>query len=204
MEDNLVNISATTNTTGVPYCGNPNLIFSLPVIMPYKFNFSPFVAAPLYRGFYVSVVLPTNPGDTVAILDENTAEKNTAWERWSDTTWHNMKSAWGGNRNFKLAILPIVECQPVGIKKNSLLENGVDLFPNPSDGHFTLVTTFMSAQDLELRIYNVLGQTVYTNTLHQATRQVQEINMSGQSPGVYFVELNNGSEKVVKRIIVAR
>lgn len=173
--------------------------------MPYKFNFNPPVAAPLYRGFYASVVLPTNPGDTVAIIGAaNEPAVNTSWERWSNDEWHTMRWAWGDNQNYRLAILPIVECQPVGIKKNSLLENGVDLFPNPSDGHFTLVTTFMSAQDVGLRIYNVLGQTVYTNTLHQATREVQEINMSEQSPGVYFVELNNGSEKVVKRMIVAR
>lgn len=204
MVDNLVNISATTNTNGVSYCGNPNLIFSLPVIMPYKFTFPNPVPAPLWDGFYASVVLPTGVGDTVSILDASYADKNTAWERWSDSTWSDMRSSWNNVRNYKLAILPIVECRPLGIKKNSVLANSVDLFPNPSDGKFSLVTSFQSAQNVDLRIYNLLGELVYSDKLDQVRQNMTEINMQDKPGGIYFVELNNGEEKVVKRIVVAK
>lgn len=202
--ESLAIIAASTTTNSVPYCGNPNLYFNVPLILPYKFNFSTNISVPQSGGFFASVVLPTIAGDTVAIIDKRTGTANTAWEKWADNTWEDMKTAWGGKRNYNLAILPVIECGPVGIKKNSLLYNGIDIFPNPSNGDFTLITSLTSSQNLVIHVYNILGEIVYTETMQQAKQNLLEIKMSDSPTGIYFVEVNNGEEKIVKRIIISK
>ena len=202
--ENLSTIAATTNTTGVPYCGNPALAFNLPLIMPYKFNFTSPISVPQSGGFYASVVLPSAPGDTAVIMDENTAVSNTGWEKWNDDTWHNMKTVYGNTRSFNLAILPIIECGPVGIKKNPVFYNSIDLFPNPSAGNFKIVTRLPYPQGISIQVYDLLGEIVHSEKTEEVKQTVIDVNMSGQPAGIYFVEVNNGFEKVVKRLIIAR
>ncbi len=204
--ESLSNIAATTNTSSVPYCGDPALGFALPLIMPYKFNFNVPVPAPASGGFYASVTLPNSAGDTVAIMDKSTGTFNTAWEKWSDGSWHDMKTAWGNSRNFNLAILPVVDCGPVGIKeeKSAMLDQNITLFPNPTSGNFHIVTTLPSLQKLSLRVYNVLGQTVLDRQMGAVKQDVLDIDLGGHPAGVYFVELSNGSEKTVKRLLLSQ
>ncbi len=198
---NLATIAATTNTTSVSYCGNPNLAFGVPVIMPYKFTFSSPVNAPVSGGFFASVTIPNTAGDTVVVFDKMTGTTNTAWEKWSNNSWHDMKTAWGGSRNFNLAILPIIDCA-TGLNENSVLNNAVNLFPNPSSGNFNVITTFANSQNIEITVYNMLGQNVYSNKLNNVSQAVHEVDLGNQSGGVYLVEVKNGSEKVVKRMVL--
>ncbi len=202
--ENMATIAATTNTTGVSYCGNPGLSFSIPLIMPYKFTFASPVSVPQSGGFFASVVLPTTAGDTMTVLDKATGVTNTAWEKWDDDTWHSMKSSWGDTRNFNLAIIPIVECGPVGIKERSLLDKSVDLFPNPSNGNFSIVTSLASSQNLEINVFNVLGEQVFATRIENARQNMIDVNMSEQKSGIYFVQINNGTERIVKRMVLAR
>ena len=202
--ENLATIAATTNTNGVTYCGNPNFIFSLPLIMPYKFNFALPISVPASGGFYASVVLPTLSTDTIAIIDKVTGVTNTAWEKWSDNTWHSMKSAWGNARNFNLAILPVLACGPVGLSENSILHKSIDLFPNPSNGNFSIITSLTASQQLEIDVYSVLGEKVYSAKVENAKQTIIDVNMTDRASGIYFVQVNNGEEKITKRVIVVR
>lgn len=202
--ENLATIAATTNTTGVTFCGNPNLAFGVPVIMPYKFTFATPIAAPASGGFFASVSIPNTPNDTVVIFDKLTGTTNTAWEKWSDNSWHNMKIAWGGSRNFNLAILPIIECGVLGVKEASVLNSNVNLFPNPSNGHFSVITTFPNAQTVDVTVYDIFGQTVYFNKHDSIKQTVIDVNLNNQAAGIYFVEINNGKEKAVKKLVLSK
>lgn len=74
------------------------------------------------------------------------------------------------------------------------------VYPNPTSGHFTLNLSGPPATGT-IEIYNMLGAKVYAiaNQLLQATN---EIDISGQPAGVYFVTVQNGTNtyggKVVK------
>ncbi|MBA2613327.1 MAG: T9SS type A sorting domain-containing protein [Bacteroidetes bacterium] len=197
---NLSTIAATTNTTSVSYCGNPGLAFGVPVIKPYKFTFSSPINAPTSGGFFASVSIPSSAGDTVVIFDKLTGTSNTAWEKWADNSWHDMKTSWGNVRNFNLAILPIIDCA-TGVKENTFLSSAINLFPNPSNGNFSVITTFANSQNIEIKVYNMLGQTVYTNKINNVKQNMIDVDLSGQAGGLYLVEINNGQEKVIKRMM---
>ena len=201
--ENLATIAASTNTNGVSYCGLPNATFPVPLIMPYKFTFSTPIPAPASGGFFASVVLPTNAGDTVSILDENNPSSNTAWEKWSDNGWHDMKTAWQSPTNFKLCILPIMDCA-VGLQEKTLNQSSINLFPNPTNGMLNVYADIKGEQKLKVNVYNLYGQIVYEREVTLSNQSLLEIDMSDKQEGVYMVELLKGNEKVTKKFILQK
>jgi hypothetical protein len=82
----------------------------------------------------------------------------------------------------------------LGVEDFSL--NSASIFPNPSNGNFTIKTkTYLS----EVNVYSQTGALVKTITVDS---EENEINIKGLQTGVYFLELQNDSEKSWKKIIV--
>ena len=127
------------------------------------------------------------------------------YEKWSgapvNQDWYEMKTAWGGI-NYNLAILPIMQCStPSGIKTTDF-SNAIMLYPNPSNGELSLITTFATNQNIEVTINNVMGQLMGSSKHNNVTNEVFNLDLKNYSNGVYFVTINNGNEKIVKRIIL--
>jgi hypothetical protein len=201
---NLANIAATTNTAGVSYCGNPALAFSLPLIMPYKFNFSTPVPVPANGGFFASVGIPNVPGDTVAILDKLTATSNTAWEKWSDNSWNSMKLAWGNARNFNLAILPVIECGTVGLKETINRLNDLTLFPNPGSGKVSLLSGRVLNDELRVNVYDLYGKQINATLQIDAGKLLYEVDLSKEQAGIYFIEVESAEGKKAFKYILQK
>ncbi|MDG1347410.1 MAG: T9SS type A sorting domain-containing protein [Crocinitomicaceae bacterium] len=76
-----------------------------------------------------------------------------------------------------------------------------DVFPNPSNGNFTL-TNFISHQNqVDLRIINLLGQTVYSQ-LKINTKMAGKVEVHLMKKGAYFVEVSEGNNQLRKKLIV--
>lgn len=72
------------------------------------------------------------------------------------------------------------------------------LWPNPSDGHATLsIPSTLAAQPHEVQVWNALGQRLYQQR-HSPTEFV-ELDLSGLSPGVYFLRVLRAGEAVWQR-----
>lgn len=78
------------------------------------------------------------------------------------------------------------------------VEISFDLFPNPSNGQVTISNLSAHFDQYDLRVLDLLGQTVYSKTnISSATHQV---NLD--SKGVYFIEMLEGKEKLRKKLII--
>lgn len=84
------------------------------------------------------------------------------------------------------------------------LINNVGLFPNPTSGKFTLqLSSTYAVKEIQVVITNVTGQKILEQKyLHNGGQFTQELNLTGQSKGVYFVEISAGSERVNRKIVV--
>ena len=78
------------------------------------------------------------------------------------------------------------------------------MYPNPSNGNFNVITTFANSQNIEITVYNMLGQNVYSNKLNNVSQTVHEVDLKNQAGGVYLVEVKNGNERVVKRMVLSK
>jgi hypothetical protein len=81
---------------------------------------------------------------------------------------------------------------------------GVGIYPNPTTGKFTVQYKggFRNG-DVKMTITNVTGQVVYSGSHALSNGQMtKELDMSGQAKGVYFVELNTGTETITRKLVV--
>ena len=75
---------------------------------------------------------------------------------------------------------------------------GVSIYPNPASGAFYIKTkTNLS----KVNLYNQTGALVRTINVTDDSKEV-ELSVSNVQAGVYFLELQNDSEKSWKKVIV--
>ncbi len=85
----------------------------------------------------------------------------------------------------------------VGISE--LNENNITVYPNPSEGKFTLESTLVIGNSLLVNVYNVLGEIVYQSSTKQLNNL--KIDLSNEADGIYFVEIKTGDRTVRKKLI---
>jgi PKD repeat protein len=94
-----------------------------------------------------------------------------------------------------------------GIKNNSNVITSVKVHPNPSNGEFTIsLNNFESdAKDIEVLIYNTLGQVVFRDKYQNVGGQVnKKINLESLSEGTYMLRLNNEMQSYTTRMIIQK
>lgn len=85
----------------------------------------------------------------------------------------------------------------VGIKENS--KNLLSIFPNPSNGVFTLNTP---ENNSSVEVFNVIGENVYSKS--QLTKGDNSIDLSNMAAGSYIVKVKTGNEIMTKRIVITK
>jgi hypothetical protein len=73
---------------------------------------------------------------------------------------------------------------------------GVNMFPNPSNGIINVTTS--SAERHLVEVFNLMGSNVMTTSLNGNGT----IDLSGNTPGIYAVRVSNGDAFMVKRVVI--
>lgn len=84
---------------------------------------------------------------------------------------------------------------------NSLTTNIFRVFPNPASDYLTVQLPENFSEKPELRLVNPLGQTVRQERF-SATEMRHVLPLKGLPPGAYSLEIESGSAKETRRIIV--
>ena len=84
------------------------------------------------------------------------------------------------------------------------LEESVNLYPNPSNGEFNLSLNFPIEQDVEIRIFNTIGELLASRTMNNTSSSIVEFNLNSNAEGFYFVNVKTANQSITKRISVIR
>jgi hypothetical protein len=84
------------------------------------------------------------------------------------------------------------------------LESGIiELYPNPTSGLFTLTIANSNYATVSISVVDMHGKIVYNNqSIGLAKELVQVINLSDLAKGMYFVQMNFGSETRIEKLII--
>jgi hypothetical protein len=86
---------------------------------------------------------------------------------------------------------------------NSFLKE-FNVYPNPTSGALTLtMETFGETQALQLKVYSLIGQEMYSESISPfaGVKQVS-LDLTRFPKGIYMVEVSNGDKSKMKRVSV--
>lgn len=91
----------------------------------------------------------------------------------------------------------------VGINTINADLNSLNIFPNPSRGVVNFTMNLTSAQSINLKIYNELGQVLSSTDYGKLSGNVsKELNLSGLSKGVYILKVTGQNGSVYKKVVL--
>ena len=101
---------------------------------------------------------------------------------------------------------PVIWTQPGGsakINSNGAAINNLDIYPNPSRDLFNVSFTSEDVQDLEVRVLNIVGEVVFTESLEQFVGEyTKQVDLATYTKGVYFLEITTNNGVVNKKLIL--
>ena len=75
-------------------------------------------------------------------------------------------------------------------------------YPNPANGSLNIEINSNDAQSLNISIIDILGVSVYANTLNNVASYKNTIDISNLATGVYFIKVANATGAVTKKLII--
>ncbi len=82
------------------------------------------------------------------------------------------------------------------------LENKVEVYPNPTEGKFTIEATGLDNEHAVARIYNMTGKLMIEEDFSSEKNYAREFDLSLFPKGVYYLRINFSSGMVVKKVVV--
>jgi len=80
--------------------------------------------------------------------------------------------------------------------------NEVIIYPNPSNGEYSILYSNKNRELPTLEVINVLGQVVYSSILSgYGSNLTANLDLSNQPNGMYLIRINNGTEVIAKKVV---
>lgn len=143
--------------------------------------------------------LPT--GTTFEVLNDGSS--SLLQPAVSNFVWLGHDPGWGttgDNPGIRLNIAPT----PVGIEERVMNQTNFkfEIYPNPNGGQFKLDLESSSEVGFTMIVRNMLGQTVHSELISVNGSMIKDIDLSSNEKGVYFVSLENETERLVKKVVL--
>ena len=88
-----------------------------------------------------------------------------------------------------------------GLELEDLAEESVTVYPNPTSANANVAITLTKSEEVKLELFNSLGQTVFFNSSKMSAGQNRvKLPVANLSGGMYFLNLTNGDEVIVKKL----
>ncbi|MBC8266782.1 MAG: T9SS type A sorting domain-containing protein, partial [Flavobacteriales bacterium] len=95
--------------------------------------------------------------------------------------------------------------QPTTVRlggENTAITN-LDVYPNPSRDIFNVSFETLKEQDLEIKILNVIGEVVFTESKQQFVGvYIKQINLVKYPKAIYFLEIETNDGVVNKKLVL--
>lgn len=97
-----------------------------------------------------------------------------------------------------------VQCSSAGISGSSTVQDQLLIYPNPSDGKFTLSLTGVTGSSGSVKILDMLGSEILNRdlTVTPATGINQEIDLNSAPPGIYLIQVIAGGKTWTRELSV--
>jgi hypothetical protein len=82
------------------------------------------------------------------------------------------------------------------------LDNAISLFPNPSNGMVYVNLSLPDAENIAIRIYDVVGETVAELKQQDVSSANFTFDLGSRSNGIYFVEIKANGKSITRKLVL--
>jgi hypothetical protein len=158
----------------------------------------------LYNANMTQLAISQNGSTTAETIIRNTTTAATYYIRvygyngaFSASSCYTMRVN-VGSTNFRTADELTTEINTPGV-------NDFNLYPNPTQNEVNVAFNSPVSETINVRIFDMVGKTILTNELGVSEGDNKfSFDLSDLNKGIYFVELNTSSERIVKKLILEK
>lgn len=153
----------------------------------------------------------------LTIIFTNTSNHGTSYKwQFGDggmSSEENPTHTYSGEGTYSIILEVTNDCgtetfqQTVMLETSSLFDNSeierFEVFPNPTDGHFSVIVEGETLTTLQLSLHNILGQEVFTETLQSnGGKHYRTFDGVKYSKGIYILRVDFGGKSAQKRVVI--
>jgi PKD repeat protein len=100
-----------------------------------------------------------------------------------------------------------IDCAGIGFEEFAIDHASIKIFPNPSDGLFTVDfnQTNLNSSIIDIKVYNLLGELVHRSTKDvYKDEKYKEINLQALANGAYYLRLTSGDNIYSVKLVIAK
>lgn len=91
----------------------------------------------------------------------------------------------------------------VGIEEQTVNISGFNVYPNPSNGMFTISISNTNSKKISISIVDILGKEVFSLSDNNCTEVYnKQINLENIATGIYFVRLSTDTDVKIQKLII--
>jgi len=150
----------------------------------------------------VNVVCGANPGITGVV---KSTQLLSAFNGQSSTGTWTLRILDGFNRDggsLNSWSINICTIQPLSIDEQEDAISDLVIYPNPNNGNFNIQFTSTSGNEIKVNLHDVRGREIYAKSFTNNGLFNENLQLDTVQSGVYLVTVQDGSRKVVKKIVV--
>ncbi len=112
--------------------------------------------------------------------------------------------AWAINYNASKSNTGSIFFHPNGIESLNIEANSFEVYPDPTTGMCNLsIALSNGTQNVSVKVLNAMGQVIWNDSyLNVAGRLKKQIDLSGVSKGIYFVQITTGNGVMYRKVAV--
>lgn len=151
-----------------------------------------------------------NTGTATAVATGGTAPYTYLW---TDAASQSNSAATGlAQGTYTCTITDVNNCTTMVSTEVGIIDaiaglavKGLAIYPNPTNGLFTITFESKEKLDFDLKVMNTIGKVVYTNTFQNISGEFKEqFDFSNFTNGIYFIALSNKNMQSVERITLSK
>ncbi len=92
--------------------------------------------------------------------------------------------------------------EPVLAVNDLVADNLFSIYPNPNNGEFSIQVNSSSSNNILVEVYDLRGRLILNKSYNNSGNLNEKLNLGNVQSGIYLVNVNDGSRKSTKKIVV--
>ena len=148
-------------------------------------------------GVYVTWVMQ---GNTLAIGTETTPPFSRRTFEFVGGSFAQYRS----NEAADIMVKTVIENPFIVAVDDVALDNGVKVFPNPTNGMVNIDNQLAEDAISRVQVYNTLGQVILDRAINITAGDLQSIDLSNQPHGIYYLNIQADKAQITRKISLTK